>query len=1372
MRRTVLAALVLATLASAVRAATFDRVTDAQLRQQADLIVVAQVESAVSRQTGRTVFTDYKLRVEETLRGSAPKVVTVTELGGAAGELIMIIPGSASYEPGTRVVAFLHANGDGRYSTASMAFGAFRFARAADGREVLVRSTDGIESAAPGDIGPRLAREVLDYARGLTDVPPRPLSIEVESAGFEPKADASAPSAYVIKGGVTGDVKPVRWSSCHNGCTIGFKINGVQAVTDSAGGVETAMAAWTGDPNSFLTLDLTGLTTNATATESNGENQILLNNSTPPPPGVTECDNALACGIIWATTSSHTFKSESFHSAFEADVLVRPNSYSQKAFEAIVTHELGHGLAFRHANAGTPSSNTAIMSSPQPTNQGAVLQAWDQEAVAVVYGPGLPCTAPAVTGVSGGGVVPYGSKTGLTATVTGSTPITYQWYEGQSGDTSTPVGTNANTYLTPAITVEHKYWVKATNSCNSASSQTVVVTPAECIKPVITAQPQSQRIDTNTSVTLTVAANGTTPFTYAWYQGNPGDTTNKVGSGVSFKTPNLSSTTTYWVRVTNACDGTDSAAAVITVGNQCVAPVIALQPVNAEVTVGSTATLHVAASGDATIAFQWYEGDPPDITKPVAGATSGVYEAGPFTAAGTFKYWAQAKNSCGSANSNSATITVGCGTAPNAPTEISAPPISPSALAYAVSWTANLAATPSFELQEATNADFVNAKTINVTNALETFIPAHTEVTADTRFYYRVRAKAACTGQFTPYSQTTSTLVTAPLPANSTEFVIGLPEGTTQTLVQNYLVPGFGNTATPGDTFSISSDAEWITVFPPSGALSAGGTTVQITIHPAELGVGSTTGTINVQRTNATAGRITTHGVSATSVPVSVSLVTPVSPTPRNTTPPAGTLLIPAVAHADGIGTRFQSDVRIANAAREAITYEIAFTPSASDGTATGKKTTMVIPSNETKGLDDVVKIWFGSGVGGEAQLGTLEIRPIKLASGAVPSLLSTVASSRTYAIGSGGTLGQFIPALPLSGFIGNIVQDPLARISLQQIANNDRYRTNIGFTEGSGSPADILVKLLDTNNNVIKSETFNLNPYEHRQLGFGGVFGNDVSIADGRIEVEVTSPNGKVTAYASVLDNDTKDPLLVFPVQAAKLSSTHYVVPGVAELNAGSNFHTDMRLYNPNGTPVTVTLTYKPQQGDATPIPAGVTRTINAGQVLAIDNVLPTLWNINASGGAVTVSAANATPLVVTARTFSREADGGTFGQFIPAVTSSDAVGRGERALEILQLEDSGERSQKTGYRSNVGLVEVTGNRVVVELTLRPPDSKLTAVNHIELQGGEFVQLPQVFRFFGFNNVYNGRVSMRVVEGLGRVAGYGSIVDNRTEDPTYVPSQ
>jgi hypothetical protein len=179
------------------------------------------------------------------------------------------------------------------------------------------------------------------------------------------------------------------------------------------------------------------------------------------------------------------------------------------------------------------------------------------------------------------------------------------------------------------------------------------------------------------------------------------------------------------------------------------------------------------------------------------------------------------------------------------------------------------------------------------------------------------------------------------------------------------------------------------------------------------------------------------------------------------------------------------------------------------------------------------------------------------------------------------------------------------------------------------------------------------------------------------------------------------------------------------------------------------------------------VQRTILPGQVLALDNVLPQLWSLNASGGAVTVDAPPNSSLVVTARTYSRDAAGGTFGQFIPGVTSREAVGFGDRGLELMQLEESAQ------FRTNLGLVEVTGNAVDLEISAYKPDTKVTTVVPFHLEANQFQQLGFVFsQKFQMPTVYNGRISIKVVGGEGRVAAYGSVVDNRTIDPTYVPAQ
>ena len=51
-----------------------------------------------------------------------------------------------------------------------------------------------------------------------------------------------------------------------------------------------------------------------------------------------------------------------------------------------------------------------------------------------------------------------------------SGPFTYQWYEGTSGTTTTPVGTNSASFTTPALTATKSYWVRVTSTCNGSTS--------------------------------------------------------------------------------------------------------------------------------------------------------------------------------------------------------------------------------------------------------------------------------------------------------------------------------------------------------------------------------------------------------------------------------------------------------------------------------------------------------------------------------------------------------------------------------------------------------------------------------------------------------------------------------------------------------------------------------------------------------------------------------------------------------------------------------------------------------------------------------------------------------------------------------------
>ena len=89
--------------------------------------------------------------------------------------------------------------------------------------------------------------------------------------------------------------------------------------------------------------------------------------------------------------------------------------------------------------------------------------------------------------------------------------ISYQWYEGQSGDMSKPVGTNSNVLnLVPGTT--KYYWVRVSGTCGAVNSNAALMS----VYPKITTQPVSDSVCTLPDTgSFSVVATGTS-LTYQW----------------------------------------------------------------------------------------------------------------------------------------------------------------------------------------------------------------------------------------------------------------------------------------------------------------------------------------------------------------------------------------------------------------------------------------------------------------------------------------------------------------------------------------------------------------------------------------------------------------------------------------------------------------------------------------------------------------------------------------------------------------------------------------------------------------------------------------------------------------------------------------
>jgi hypothetical protein len=91
--------------------------------------------------------------------------------------------------------------------------------------------------------------------------------------------------------------------------------------------------------------------------------------------------------------------------------------------------------------------------------------------------------------------------------------------------------------------------------------------------------------------------------------------------------------------------------------------------------------------------------------------------------------------------------------------------------------------------------------------------------------------------------------------------------------------------------------------------------------------------------------------------------------------------------------------------------------------------------------------------------------------------------------------------------------------------------------------------------------------------------------------------------------------------------------------------------------------------------------------------------------------------------------------------------------------------------YRTNFGIVETTGKAATAEVSIFLPDSKVQPKALVSLAPFESKQFP-IISSLGLGNAYNARISVKVIDGDGRVTAYGSVIDQTTQAPTYIPAQ
>jgi len=178
-------------------------------------------------------------------------------------------------------------------------------------------------------------------------------------------------------------------------------------------------------------------------------------------------------------------------------VFVRSNgNWTQQGVEFTGLGTAGGDALQGSAVAVSSDGTTAVVGGP--TDNGGFGAAW-------IFSRPVTATPPAITTQPLGGTVPSGQSATLNVVATGTAPLSYQWYQGSSGNTSTPVGTNSPSYMTPILTAPASYWVRVSSpygSVDSATATLILTAGGPVITQVLTVANHSSTIAPNTWIEI------------------------------------------------------------------------------------------------------------------------------------------------------------------------------------------------------------------------------------------------------------------------------------------------------------------------------------------------------------------------------------------------------------------------------------------------------------------------------------------------------------------------------------------------------------------------------------------------------------------------------------------------------------------------------------------------------------------------------------------------------------------------------------------------------------------------------------------------------------------------------------------------------
>lgn len=417
-------------------ATTIVRVTDADLVDEAPLVVVAEVVSR-GRAASGAAATDYRFSVERVLKGSIGPELTVSVPGGVGPNgVARRVHGAPSFAPGERAILFLRARPEGEYRVLHLMQGAFREVRR-DGRSLALRDLADVaevrlDAGATEPTPAAAAEPVRDFDAFVR-------WIEETARGAAPAADyrVAPPAREAGEGRVAapftlfrdGDGTLLRWFEFDTGGSVPWLFGtGGQPGVPGGGQAEfqAALQAWNADPQTPIGLGFAGqssaqtpffLTDDEGNAIGDGLNVLMFGDPFDELDDLNaSCAGTLAIGgSLYNPEAPRAFRGQTYYPYDEGDIVINNglacffngSPDARKAAEELFGHELGHTIGIDHScgdqggtdpNCGNPLLSDALMRAfVHDDARGARLNSDDVAAARALYAPApsTPGTVPA-----------------------------------------------------------------------------------------------------------------------------------------------------------------------------------------------------------------------------------------------------------------------------------------------------------------------------------------------------------------------------------------------------------------------------------------------------------------------------------------------------------------------------------------------------------------------------------------------------------------------------------------------------------------------------------------------------------------------------------------------------------------------------------------------------------------------------------------------------------------------------------------------------------------------------------------------------------------------------------------------------------------